>query len=59
MKKQDLPQHVCRGCGKCYTKGKNWEDLIKDYVKHPNRFKEGVCAKPEVLSALEKSHEKE
>jgi hypothetical protein len=54
MKKHDVPLHVCKGCGKCSTKGKSWDDLVKEFVKHPDRFTEGVCAKPEVLDALKK-----
>lgn len=53
MKKHDVPLHICRGCGKCYASDKRLENLIKGAVRYPERFKEGVCARPEVLRALE------
>lgn len=52
-KRHDVPLHICRGCGKCNYRDKDVEELIRECVRFPERFKEGVYAKPEVLKALE------
>lgn len=53
-KKHNVPLHVCKGCGSCYAAEKRLENLIKESVRYPERFKEGVYARPEVLKSLEK-----
>jgi hypothetical protein len=53
--KHNVPLHICKGCGKCSYKEKSLEDLIKECVKYPDRFREGLYARPEVIRALEES----
>jgi len=53
--KHNVPLHICKGCGKCYSKEKALDDLVKECVKYPERFREGLYARPEVIQALEES----
>ncbi len=52
-RRHDVPLHVCRGCGKCNFREKDLETLIRKCVRFPERLREGVYARPEVLEALE------
>ncbi len=52
-KRHEVSLHICGGCGKCNYRDGDLEDLIRECVKFPERFKEGVYARPEVLKALE------
>jgi len=49
----NVPLHVCEGCGKCNYRDMSVDELIKQCVRHPDRLKKGVYARPEVLEALE------